>query len=251
MSERRYSDDEVRLIFDRAARTESEGVAGAGSSSMGLTLRELQEIGSEAGLSPDAVASAAASLARAPDAVSAGVQRLPFLRVPVGLDQAVPLGRHVDEAEWNWLVMHLRETFRARGQTEASGGFREWWNGNLRVALEPTEDGDVLRMSTRKSGVREGNLAGLGMIGFAGFVTVLVALKGQLFTHPDKVAIGLMLALGGLGAIAVNTLRLPGWFRERKGQFEAVARALLSRGGAEAAPQVGAGPSATEDGTSD
>ena len=231
MSERRYSDDEVRRIFDRAARTDSGAVGSGGSAATGLTLTELQEIGSEAGLSPDAVARAAASLSPSDPSGASGVQRIPVLGIPLGLNQRVPLGRTVDEAEWGWLVMHLRETFSARGHTESSGGFREWWNGNLRVALEPAEGGDVLHMSTRKSGVREANILGVVFLGMAAFLTVVMGLKGQL-VEPDKVAVGVMMALGGLGAIAGNTLRLPGWFNRRKAQFESVARTMLSRGDA-------------------
>ncbi|NNM31752.1 MAG: hypothetical protein HKO53_01715, partial [Gemmatimonadetes bacterium] len=205
-------------------------VAGSGSAASGLTLAELQEIGSEAGLLPEAVAKAAASLNRPATSGLAGVERLPLLRLPVGLNRAVPLGRSVDDAEWGWLVMHLREMFRARGQTETSGGFREWWNGNLRVSLEPSEEGDVLRMSTRKGGIQEGNIVGIAFLAMAVFVTVIVALKGQLITHPEKVAVGAMIALGGLGTIGANVLRLPGWANRRKAQFEALARTMLSRG---------------------
>ncbi|NNF27565.1 MAG: hypothetical protein HKN73_10130, partial [Gemmatimonadetes bacterium] len=128
MSERRFSDEEVRQIFDRAARSDPQPVGGGGSGATGLTLAELQDIGSEAGLSPEAVAMAAASLTRPATSGLSDVERLPLLRLPVGLNRAVPLGRSVDDAEWGWLVMHLREMFRARGQTETSGGFRVWWN---------------------------------------------------------------------------------------------------------------------------
>lgn len=240
MSERRYSDDEVRQIFDRAAQAEPQAVGSGGSTATGLTLAELQEIGSEAGLAPEAVARAAASLAQPSDSALPAVERLPLLRIPVGLNQTVPLGRTVDEAEWGWLVMHLREMFRARGQTETAGGFREWWNGNLRVSLERSDEGDVLRMSTRKGGVQEGNIVGVAFLAMAVFITVLVALKGQLFTDPAKAALGVMMALGGLGTIGANVLRLPGWFKRRKAQFEALARTMLSRG--EATPEEAAEP---------
>jgi len=229
LSERRYSDDEVREIFDRASRHDAQEGVGGRPSATGLTLREIQDIGTEAGLSPDAIARAATGLS---GPTSPGqVQRIPYLGFPLGLSQSVPLGRRVSESEWGWLLMRLRETFRARGRTEESGPIREWWNGNLRISLEPTEEGDVLHMTTRKGGVQEGTVVGVGLLAFSAVMTVLVALKGQLITDPEKLAIAAMFALGGVGTLLANTLRLPPWFRTRRAQFEALARAMLARGG--------------------
>ena len=244
MSERRFSEDEVREIFDRAAQTETGGQESEEEGGRGLTLQDLKEIGAEAGLSPDAIARAAAALTETPRG-----RRLSYLGVPVGVSQSVPLGRTMSDAEWSWLVMRLRETFHAHGRMDDSGRFREWWNGNLRISIEPTEEGDVLHMSTVKSGVREMTAGGLGLIGFGLFVALIVGLKGQLLTHPDKVAVALVFAGAGIGTIASNFLRLPPWFKKRKAQFEALARSVLSRGSSKADKGEGTlSPPDSEDG---
>ena len=58
MSERRYNDEEVAAIFLRAAE-EPQAAPVRVPREEGLTLRELQEIGREVGIPPDAVAQAA------------------------------------------------------------------------------------------------------------------------------------------------------------------------------------------------
>jgi hypothetical protein len=59
MTERRYTDEEVEQIFARASETEQETTRQLRSASEGMTLAQLQQIGTEAGLSPDLVAQAA------------------------------------------------------------------------------------------------------------------------------------------------------------------------------------------------
>lgn len=237
MSERRYTEDEAREIFDRASRVDSAGVGPSRESSAGLTLRELQEIGAEVGLAADAVARAASSLTEV-----RGSRRVSWLGLPVGVSQSVALGRAMTDAEWAWLVMRLRETFQARGQTSEEGLLREWWNGNLRIAVEPTAEGDVLHMSTLKGGVREGMWMGLSLIGFAAVMAVIIALKGDAETF--KMALPFIFGGAGVGTLISNSLRLPPWFRTRKAQFEALGRAVLSRGSRErelASPEDDAG----------
>ena len=61
MTERRYSDEEVDAIFTRASEVEHDAPQRL-QSAEGRTLAELQAIGREAGLSPEAVAQAARAL---------------------------------------------------------------------------------------------------------------------------------------------------------------------------------------------
>ena len=62
-SERRYTEDEVDRILDRATEPDLARGAGAGGS-MGLTLRELHEIGREVGIPEEVITQAASSLDR-------------------------------------------------------------------------------------------------------------------------------------------------------------------------------------------
>ena len=59
MSERRYSEDEVAEILDRA--TEANTPGGGGLTSGGMSLAELQDIGDEVGIPREVIARAAAT----------------------------------------------------------------------------------------------------------------------------------------------------------------------------------------------
>src|SRR5688500_8812402 len=151
MSERRYTEEEIAEIFKSA--TENPDVR---RSATGLTLPELQDIGREVGLSPEAVAQSAARLDRA----TPGDMRLPArvtrrqLGLPLGVGRTVDLPRKLTDAEWEQLVVDLRTTFDAQGRVGGQGSLREWRNGNLRAMIEPTPAGERLRLQTFKENGR-------------------------------------------------------------------------------------------------
>jgi len=62
MTERRFTDKEVALVLRRAADLEKRSPSASGSSAPGLTLSELKEIASEAGIDPDLVGRAVAEM---------------------------------------------------------------------------------------------------------------------------------------------------------------------------------------------
>ena len=62
MTERRFTDKEVALVLRRAADLEKRSPSASGSSARGLTLSELKEIASEAGIDPDLVGRAVAEM---------------------------------------------------------------------------------------------------------------------------------------------------------------------------------------------
>lgn len=229
MTDRRYDDEEAREIFARAAEAETApGRTTLPASGRGLTLAELREIGEEVGLSPDAIQRAARTLDAALPA-----RRESHMGLPVAVSRTVPLTRPVDDEEWHHLVANARRTFGARGKVEEQGRFREWWNGNLRVALEPSEDGDVLQMSTRKSSALSDIWGSLAVLTIAGVIMAVLAVGGEL--NEDWVTIlgPVMIALGGL-FLGGRALSLPKWARERQHQFEAIAHDLLHGSDAEA-----------------
>ncbi|HKJ03198.1 MAG TPA: hypothetical protein VJ997_12105, partial [Longimicrobiales bacterium] len=133
-SERRYSDDEVSEILDRATEAQlSRPPAGGGSA--GLTLHQLQEIGREVGIPEGVITRAATSLDQPrPKAVA----NQTFLGQTIGVGRVVDLPRPLTDQEWNRLVVDLRETFNAKGRISGQGAFRQWSNSNLQALLEPT-----------------------------------------------------------------------------------------------------------------
>ena len=116
-SDRRYTDQEVALVLQRAAEIEERRAAGPGR---GLTLLELREIAREVGLSPDAIDAAVATIE-----AGTGPRGASLLGPPLSarLVRAVP-GR-LDEEALQGLVRVIEDTEDATGTvTEALGTVR-------------------------------------------------------------------------------------------------------------------------------
>jgi len=219
MTERRYTDDEIREIFELAATAGLPGGPGQPRSD-GLTLDAIQDIGREVGLAPDVVARAAASL----DARPARPPRTSW-GVPIEVGHAVRLPRPLTDREWARLVAELRATFGARGKVSEQGGLREWANGNLHACVEPDEHGYRLRLGTIK-----GDAAGLNALGITGLAAGALTLVSLLLSGEPQAAAFVPTVFGGAGAAALlaNRVRLPRWARLRERQMEHIAATAVS-----------------------
>lgn len=211
MSERRYSEADVAEIFRVAADLEHSGPRAIARTD-GLTLSELQQIGKEAGFSPEAVAQAVRL--HAGDG-SASTSR--FLGLPLGVAHTVELDRPLADTEWEQLVGQLRDTFEAKGAIKYEGPFRQWSNGNLHVLVEPTATGHRVRFRTT-NGLSRAMLR--GAIALLAIVFVAVAVGAD--PREGMMAGSLALAVGALGA-----LRLPSWANRRREQMRQLARRLV------------------------
>ncbi len=217
--ERRYSETEVEEILRRATERR-HALARRDSGEDGLTLAELQEIGSEVGISPVALAEAARALDRPP-----AIRRT--LGLPLSVGHQVPLSRPPTDEEWEHLLTDLRETFRARGKARSEGRVREWSNGNLHALVEPTAGGWRLRMGTTKGSARPLLGMGAGMLGLALIFWVL-ALVGVVIGSDPTESVGVLAAVG-TAFLGAGALQLPGWARERRRQMEAVGDRAAAR----------------------
>lgn len=224
--DRRYREDEIEEIFERAASKEARGVP-APAHQAGLTLSELQDIGRQVGLEPARIAEAAGAL----DTRAEILPRRTVWGVPISVGQIVELERAPTDREWELLVAEIRRTFGARGQLTEAGGLREWSNGNLHVYVEPTETGHRLRMGTLK-----GNAASVTAMGVVGLGMGIVFLLSLL--ADGKLAKGLFLPVAfmlmGGAALASNLVGLPRWAREREEQMKHIgdrATDLIGTGG--------------------
>jgi len=217
MPERRYDDDEVDAIFARASSEEEHTTPRQLRSAEGLTLDDLQAIGREAGIAPERVAQAALSL-------DEPRQLAPkkFLGLPLGVSHTVTLDHRLTDAEWEQLVVHLRDTFDARGSVRTDGSLRQWANGNLQVLVEPDGDGQRIRFRTVKGNSRALMMGGLGMMGIAVAVTLSAVLTGTLGVGEAVANVG-TLGLFGAGAFAMGAVQLPGWAKLRRRQMEELA----------------------------
>lgn len=220
--ERRYGDDEVREIFDRASRGgEARGTDPVDEH--GLTLAELQDVGRQVGLEPARIAEAAAALERRPEPVPART----LMGRPVSVGRIVELPRAPTDHEWEQIVAELRATFGAKGRTAWVGNLREWSNGNLHALVEPTPDGYRLRLQTVKGSALALRRVGSFGLALAAIGAAAFALQDRL----DALTIPLLWAIIGAAALAAPMLTLPSWAREREQQMERVAErvgALLS-----------------------
>jgi hypothetical protein len=216
MTERRHTEAEVTTIFQVAAEGPSSPPHQL-SRTDGLTLADLQAIGREVGISPEAVAHAAQTLE-----VRQGAVNRTLLGLPIGVERRVALRRRLTDEEWERLVVQLRDAFEARGRTRVDGSLRQWTNGNLYVLLEPTATGDRLRLGSRHGGAIASLRLGLVSLAAMGILAIANLFGAQL---ADTGTIAGLLA-GGLVLIANGALRLRGWARLRGRQMEDLAARL-------------------------
>lgn len=212
MTERRYKESEVRKILELATRQPTAPTSPAASGD--LTLAEIQSIGVEVGVEPDAVARAAASLE------SGGTRPRRSLGMPIEVAHTVHLPRALTDEEWEQLVAELRSTFRARGNVRTHGNTREWWNGNLHICHEPTAGAFRLRMDTVK-----GDASGWNAVGLTGLATAGIMVGSFLLSGEAQAAVFVpaMFGASGVGAILGNALRLPRWREQRRQQMQHIA----------------------------
>ncbi len=232
MNERRYSEDEVSAIFERAAEAQ-QAVRRTLPPGEGLTLTDLRAIGREVGIPAELIDLAARSV----DQQGREASRT-FLGLPLGVGRTVDLGRRLTDDEWERLVVDLRETFDARGALRSDGSLRQWTNGNLQALLEPTPTGHRLRLRTVMGGARQSMTVGLGMLGVSATVVIASAVTGHVAE-----ALAATGSLMGIGAalFAVGAARLPGWARTRRRQMEGIAARLALATEGPARNQVAAG----------
>ncbi len=215
----RFTEDEVKEIFDRAARSVE---ARTPISEAGWTLAELQEIGGDVGLPPERVAEAANAIVLRRMALPVRRQ----LRMPIGVGREILLPRAPTDQEWADMVTDLRRTFAAPGKEWTSGGTRQWSNGHLYATVESTSEGHRLRMGTTKGDATSINLLGVVTMGIGLILGTSFAMAGQPVA---EFAGPLILTLGGGGALAANATRLKGWAARREEQMEGIATRVLGR----------------------
>jgi hypothetical protein len=213
MTERRYTEEETAAIFRAAAEGPSSLTpATHAPADHGLTLGELQAIGREVGIAPDAVARAAQLL---DVRISRASRNL--IGLPIGVERRVTLTRRLSDDEWEQLVGELREVFKARGRTKSEGALRQWTNGNLYVLLEPTPNGQRIRLGSLHGGAAMSIRLGLTALVAAGAYAI-----ARAFGADVGVAIP-ALFVGGAILLANGALRVPRWARLRARQMEEIA----------------------------
>lgn len=217
--QRRYDEKEIAEILERATAEDAVATPSAGGGGSGLTLVQLQEIGSEVGIAPDRIADAARAVGSR-DLVGASST---FLGAPRSVSRIVQIDRALDDDEWTRLVVDLRETFGAVGKVKTHGALRSWNNGNLQVHVEPDGDAYRVRMRTQKGST--GPALAIGA--FFTFVSVLLLIMTFLGggEFRDLIIAGAF-GVAGVGQLAFARATLPGWALERATQMEGLAERI-------------------------
>jgi hypothetical protein len=217
MTERRYNQEEVEAIFQRAA--EAQQAVPLLRRDEGITLGQLQEIGREVGISPEQIRAAAGAIQR-----TGHTTKRTLLGLPIGVGRIVDLDRKLSDAEWERLVVELRETFDAKGRLKQEGNFRQWTNGNLQALLEPMGDTHRLRLRTFKANARAYIAGGLGLVIVAVMLLVANAARGQPL---DMSRFWLTMLMGG-GFFAIGAAMIPPWARERQRQMKEIPKRVTN-----------------------
>jgi hypothetical protein len=218
-NERRYQDQEIRQILDLAIG-QDDGPSQPLPAIDGLTLRELQEVGREVGLSPDRMAQAVAAFEGRGESVPRGTT----LGLPTSVGKIVPLPRPLSDREWELLIAELRTTFGGKGEVTSQGGLREWSEGTLHAFIEPTETGHRLRLTD--SSLAVGGIA-IGGFFVAFALLILVVLLGK--DDPGfRFVVPAFFSVFGGGVIAGTVISLPRWARTQERRMEHIGQYAVS-----------------------
>ena len=224
-SERTYNDEEVAAIIEKATRLEDRPGTSGGSQTgheAGMTLAEIQKIGTEVGISPEVIAHSARSLATGDQGTTEVTRR--FAGMPIAVGGSTELPRPLTEREWEELVVQIREHFNAHGKLDQTGSLKSWRNGNLRVQLEPSSGGQRLTLRTIKQQAMQQMMAGGAMLAGGGLLGILAMLRADA----DPLRGALVMALIGGTFIATNLFSLRGWAGRRREQMEALMDSAVS-----------------------
>lgn len=149
LPERRYSDEEVRRLLERAA--EMQPSAGGAPGAPGLTLRELEEIAKEAGIDPRALRQAAAELNAHGEDEGAGAGRV-FAGEPLRIVFERTLPFEASAAGLDGLPPLIEMAVEVPGTTNRGGGSLSWRSDDkvtprrVRVVVSVRSGSTVVRL---------------------------------------------------------------------------------------------------------
>jgi len=216
--DRRFDDREVALILRKAAEVlpdERPEPLGRG----GLTLAEIKEIASEAGIDPARVDTAAHALAASPARSRLDV----FVGSPTSVRHESVFAVEVSEADRVEIVRRIREALGAQGVVGGRDDSLEWMGqdgfGGRYVTIVPTGDGTRVEVSGAFREAAAGATGVAGVVGTIGAVGTVLAVgaAGPIGWILAPVTAGAMLAVPRLtiGAVVRRESRKLATLHER------------------------------------
>lgn len=214
--EKRYTEEEARAIFKRAAERHDEARRAEESSRAGLTLKELQRIGAEAGIDPEHVAAATTTdLTRS----AAPNRQSTFLGIPTSYQASHTIPVDISDEAWETIVPELRRIFRKDGTPGQFGRVRTWKIpydyftafGPVNVTLSPEKD----KMHVKVEKSQKYNVYSLLAL------IVLICWPG-IFAAGSGLSGLLAVLLGGTLLFGAFSFGMRLYFRNMKEKFERV-----------------------------
>jgi hypothetical protein len=185
LSDRRYSDEELRRIIEDAALSEARGETVARSQS-GHTLADIREIAKEFGIDPAAIERAAANLIASQQPAGAARGWLDFPRV---IHEETVIPRPLTNDEMRRLTIQAERVVGRRGSIRETGNWVEWRDPQNRVYVGIVRGHEQTRVRAIADHSRE-LMAGAFVLGGLGIGSLqLVAGAGTLATAVAGVAI--------------------------------------------------------------
>ena len=223
---RRYSDKELALIIKLAA--ELEGRVGAEAPGGVHSLAEIQQIAEEAGLDPELILQAAASLES-----SAPSRKSLILGAPTEFRFQRTIDAEIDESDLGELISTIRQIMGHEGEVSSVLGLAEWKHytqSEFELTLRRSSPRDHVEISPRPGETRirvtsryatqAGLVFGAGAAA-AGLASVLAVLwSGQAF----PLEVGLI-----AGAWSAAYFGVRSYWRRASGQIERRARNLMDQ----------------------
>ena len=205
---RKFSEEEISRIFEQAAKEQEEG-----DDHSGLTLSELQSIGAQSGLDPEAIARAAKKI----KLVLRLDPRKRKFKSDVGVGGTAELPGKITSSDWEELLPEIRNEFNAPGKAISDGYRKEWSNGNLKVLIENGREQDRLRLSS-VNGRKIAQLrlsATMAILGFF-FVIMGAAESEEVFVF------AMMTLLAAFATYWLTRRSLKKWANKREAQMAAI-----------------------------
>lgn len=113
-----YNEKEIGAILKRAAEMSQDE---SGPNAAGLSIEELQQVGSEAGLDPDLILRAAAEMQQ-----SSPKRQKNFFGGPVSYSNDFVLDGEIDAATWEEMISSIRGSFKDPGVVSTRENVYEW-----------------------------------------------------------------------------------------------------------------------------
>lgn len=227
---RRFDDDEVSRILERAAEMQHRAPLAPRETS-GMTLAELEQVASEAGIDPQHVRDAAAALERDVPALSGGRA---LLGAPIRLELERVVEGEIAPGAYEAFAETIRHTISSPGYVSTLGKSFEWNSANpqrvLRVTITPRAGRTLIRIEERFGNLVGGLFGGIvGGAGGGGGGTALGVIGGA-FHHIGLALVAAGAALVGSFLLARTIFR--GVVRQRARQLGQLLDALVEQTGA-------------------